>query len=128
MPVMTEAILQAFADAWNRHDIDALMSFMTDDCVFYANAGPDMVGIRFEGRDEVRRGFQRAWQIYPDARWSDARHFVSGERGASEWIFSGTDQTGNRIEVTGCDLFQFRGDKIAVKNSFRKQRSPASPN
>jgi len=25
--------LQAFADAWNRHDVDALMSFMTEDCV-----------------------------------------------------------------------------------------------
>jgi ketosteroid isomerase-like protein len=25
------ADLQAFADAWNRHDIEALMRFMTDD-------------------------------------------------------------------------------------------------
>lgn len=122
MAQMTEQILQAFADAWNRHDIDALMSFMTEDCVFEANAGPDAVGTRFHGTEAVRRGFQRAWNIYPDARWSDARHFVSGDRGASEWIFSGTDQSGNRIEVAGCDLFRFRGNKIVVKTSFRKQR------
>ena len=119
MPAMTQHILQAFADAWNRHDIDALMSFMTEDCVFEANAGPDVAGTVFRGPDDVRRGFQRAWQIYPDARWSDARHFVSGGRGASEWIFSGTDNSGNRIEVAGCDLSQFRGDKIVVKDSFR---------
>jgi ketosteroid isomerase-like protein len=25
--------LTAFSEAWNRHDIDALMSFLTDDCV-----------------------------------------------------------------------------------------------
>ena len=87
MAQMTEQILQAFADAWNRHDIDALMSFMTEDCVFEANAGPDAVGTRFHGTEAVRRGFQRAWNIYPDARWSDARHFVSGDRGASESIF-----------------------------------------
>jgi hypothetical protein len=78
------------------------------------------------GVSRTRRGparLQRAWQTYPDARWSDARHFVSGDRGASEWIFSGIDKSGNRIEVAGCDLFQFRGDKIVVKNSFRKQRN-----
>jgi ketosteroid isomerase-like protein len=36
---VTTGALQAFADAWNRHDADALMSFMTDDCVFEASAG-----------------------------------------------------------------------------------------
>ena len=28
--------LARFAEAWNKHDIDALMSFMADDCVFQA--------------------------------------------------------------------------------------------
>ena len=120
--MMTVDGLQAFADAWNRHDIDALMSFMTDDCVFQANAGPDAVGTLFRGMHEVREGFMRAWQIYPDARWNDAQHFVSGDRGASEWVFSGTSRDGLAIEVAGCDLFLFRDGKIAVKNSFRKQR------
>jgi hypothetical protein len=34
--------LQAFADAWNAHDLDAIMAFMTEDCVFEASAGPDV--------------------------------------------------------------------------------------
>ena len=37
MNVTTE-VLQAFADAWNRHDADALMSFMAEDCAFEASA------------------------------------------------------------------------------------------
>ena len=37
-------ILQAFLDAWNDHDIEALMSLMTDDCVYDASAGPDTWG------------------------------------------------------------------------------------
>lgn len=121
--MVTIKTLEDFSDAWNRHDIEALMSFMTDDCVFESNAGPDIVGTSFRGKEEVRRGFMRAWQIYPNARWADARHFVNGDRGASEWIFLGTDNDGNGIEVAGCDLFQFCGDKITVKNSFRKQRN-----
>lgn len=36
--------LDAFAGAWNRHDVDALMGFMTDDCVFEASAGPEACG------------------------------------------------------------------------------------
>ena len=46
--VITE-FLQAFADAWNRHDIDALMTFMTEDCVFEASAGPEVCGTRYAG-------------------------------------------------------------------------------
>ena len=36
---VTVELLQAFANAWNRHDVDDLMSFMTDDCVFESSAG-----------------------------------------------------------------------------------------
>jgi steroid delta-isomerase-like uncharacterized protein len=123
MPNVTIKTLEDFAEAWNRHDIDTLMSFMTDDCVFESHTGPDSVGTCFRGREQVRRGFMRAWQTYPDASWKDARHFVSGDRGTSEWMFMGTDSSGHGVEVAGCDLFQFRGGKIAVKNSFRKQRT-----
>ena len=82
--------LQAFADAWNRHDIDALMSFMTDDCVFEASAGPEVCGTRYAGFESVRAGFAEVWAIFPDAHWGDARHFVMGDRGVSEWTFTGT--------------------------------------
>ena len=50
-------LLERFADAWNRHDLDALMSMMTDDCVFEASAGPDVNGQRSEGRQAVRAAF-----------------------------------------------------------------------
>ena len=45
---ITPEFLEAFTDAWNRHDIDALMSFMTDDCVFEGAGGPDVYGTRIE--------------------------------------------------------------------------------
>ena len=73
--------LAAFADAWNRHDVDALMSFMTEDCAFEASAGPEVCGARYVGRDAVRAAFAEVWATFPDAHWGDARHFVAGERG-----------------------------------------------
>ncbi len=121
--IVTVETLQAFADAWNRHDIDALMSFMTEDCVFESSAGAEACGTRFVGTKAVRRGYTLAWQAFPDARWNDARHFINGNRGVSEWTFTGTRADGRRVEVNGCDIFTFRDGKIAVKNSFRKQRT-----
>jgi steroid delta-isomerase-like uncharacterized protein len=119
---VTTTMLQAFADAWNRHDIDALMSFMTADAVFESSAGPDACGTRYRGAAEVRAGFAQVWATYPDAHWGDARHFVTGDRGVSEWTFTGTRDDGTRVEVQGCDVFTFRDGKIALKNSYRKNR------
>ena len=62
---VTTEMLQAFAEAWNRHDIDALMQFMTEDCVFEASAGPEPCGTRYVGPQAVREAFSRVWHDYP---------------------------------------------------------------
>jgi len=117
-------VLERFADAWNRHDLDALMSMMTDDGVFDASAGPDVNGQRSEGTQAVRAAYALVFETFPDAHWAHARHFVAGDRGVSEWTFTGTRNDGTRVEVTGCDLITFRDGKVAIKNSYRKNRSP----
>lgn len=114
--------LKAFGDAWNRHDIEALMGFMADECEFHAVAGPDLMGRSFIGREQVRQGFQLAWQTFPDAAWLDGEHFVAGDRGVSETTFKGTKADGSRVEARMVDVFTFRGGKIAVKNAYRKDR------
>ena len=119
---ITTATLEAFSAAWNAHDIDALMRFMHDDCVFETAAGPDACGTRHSGREAVRTAFAAAWQNFPDAQWRNARHLVAGDRGISEWTFTGTAADGSRIEANGVDVFTFRDGKILVKNVFRKDR------
>lgn len=121
---VTVEFLQAFSDAWNRHDIDALMGFMADDCEFHAVAGPDLLGKTFKGHEAVREGFQLAWTTFPDAAWVDGDHFVTGDRGITESTFTGTKNDGTRIEARMVDVFTFRDGKIAVKNAFRKDRPP----
>jgi steroid delta-isomerase-like uncharacterized protein len=124
IPEVTTEVLQAFADAWNRHDVDGIMSFMTEDCVFESSAGADICGTRCVGREAVRAGFAEVRGVFPDAQWGNARHFVQGDRGVSEWTFTGTRADGTRVEVHGCDLFTFRDGKILLKNSYRKNRQP----
>jgi hypothetical protein len=123
-PAVTVDQLDAFAQAWNRHDLDALMSFMTDDCVFHTWSGPEASGTRHIGREAVRAAYRKAWADFPDAQWTRARHVVAGARGLSEWTFVGTRASdGQRVEVDGCDVFTFQGDKIRVKDSWRKSRT-----
>ena len=116
-------LLRAFAEAFNRHDLDALMSMMTTDCTFAASAGGSPDGERHEGQAAVRAAFAAVFEQYPDAHWGGARHFVSGDRGLSEWTFTGTLKDGRRVEIRGCDLFTLRNGRIAIKDSFRKNRS-----
>jgi len=123
-PMMTTDDLRTFFDrGWNRHDVDLLMTFMAEDCVFESTAGPEVCGTRHAGRERVRRAFARVFEVFPDARFAEARHFVAGDRGVSEWRFTGTTPEGKTVEVDGCDLFTFAGDKIERKSSYFKTRT-----
>ena len=119
---ITTATLEAFSAAWNAHDIDALMSFMSEDCVFQTAAGPEACGTRVAGPEAVRKAFAAAWQAVPDAQWENGVHFVHGDFGTSQWTFTGTAADGSRIETDGIDVFTFKNGKIALKNVFRKAR------
>ena len=123
--MMTTEQLQAFFDqGWNRHDVDALMTFMADDCVFESASGAQSCGARHAGPAQVRAAFARVFAAFPDVQFADLRHLVSGERGLSEWVFVGTAAAdGRKVEVEGCDLFTFRDDKIAIKRSYMKMRT-----
>jgi ketosteroid isomerase-like protein len=122
----TIAILDGFANAFNAHDAEKIIFYMTDDCVFEASAGPNVDGEKFVGKEAVKRAFEDIFKNYPDAKWNNPHHFISGNRAVSEWTFTGTKSDGSKVEVAGCDLFTFRNGKIVIKNSYRKNR-PAIP-
>ena len=81
-----------------------------------------MCGTRYEGRERVREAFARVFKMFPDAQFGNARHFVAGDRGLSEWVFTGTTAEGKKLEVNGCDVFTFAHGKIAKKDSYFKNR------
>lgn len=120
-------ILARHIDAWNRHDIDGLMSLFADDCVFEASGGPEVCGTRSTGAAAVREAFLDVFATIPDAHWGNGRHHALGlADGVSEWTLTGTLADGRRLEVNGCDFLTVRDGRIVRKNSFRKHRPPFS--
>jgi len=119
-------ILERHNEAWNQHDLEALMLLFDDDCVFEASGGDEVCGTRFQGHAEVKRAFAAVLQRMPDAEWGDGRHYVlTPDYGVSEWTLTGTSPDG-RLEVNGCDFITVRDGKIVTKNSYRKQRPPTA--
>jgi len=114
------AVLERMVDGFNAHDLDAIMSLFTEDCVFESPRGPQAWGRRFEGQGAVREGLGARFTTIPDVHYGDGSHFVSGDRGVSEWTLTGTTTDGIRLNVRGCDIWTFRDDRVVVKNSFWK--------
>lgn len=117
------AILREVASAFDRHDIETIMRHIADDAVYDAPRGDERWGTRFAGRNAIREAFLARFSGIPDVRYTSDEHFVDGDRGVSEWTLTGTGTDGTRFDIRGCDLWVFRGDKIARKDSFWKIRS-----
>jgi len=66
--VTTKDLDAFFRDGWNRHDVDLLMTFMSDQCVFESTAGSEAWGTRHSGRERVREAFAKVFSVFPDAR------------------------------------------------------------
>ncbi|HML24051.1 MAG TPA: nuclear transport factor 2 family protein [Aggregatilinea sp.] len=118
-PVTVET-LKAFLEAFNRHDLDAIMTFFAEDCVFDMPRGPEPWGRRYIGREAVREGLASRFTGLPDVHYGDDRHWVCGSHGVSEWLLTGTTQAGIRVEVRGVDLLEFENGKIVRKDSYWK--------
>jgi ketosteroid isomerase-like protein len=113
-------VLRDIAAGFDTHDLDRIMGHFTDDAVFESPRGPEAYGQRFVGVEAIRGAFASRFSGIPDVRYQEDDHFVSGDRGASEWTLRGTTTEGLRIEVRGCDLWTFRDGK---KDSYWKIRT-----
>jgi steroid delta-isomerase-like uncharacterized protein len=124
---VTNETLKQILDAFNRHDLDAIMEFFSDDCSFDFPRGPEPFGQRFIGKAQVREALAGRFKGIPDVHYGEDRHWISleGNRGVSEWTLTGTTTSGLSIKVRGCDLWEFENGKVTRKDSYWKIVEPA---
>lgn len=116
----TVEVLKDFLEAFNRHDLDAIMGFFADDCVFYMPRGAGPRGNQYMGKTEVRAGLAKRFEGIPNVHYGEDKHWACGDFGVSEWTLTGTAVSGTSICVRGVDLLEFAQGKITRKDSFWK--------
>ena len=114
----TLAAVERFNEAFNRHDVDAVMAAMTDDCVFDSTPPPD--GQRYEGQAAVRAAWQQLFDASPTAVFEAEEIFAAGDRCVVRWLYRWTDADGKPGHVRGVDLFRIRDGKVAEKLAYVK--------
>ena len=117
---VTYELLKEFLEAFNRHDLDSIMGYFAEDCVFYMPRGSAPRGDRYVGKNEVRAGLAKRFEGIPDVHYGEDQHWVCDDFGVSEWTLTGTSASGQKIEVRGVDLLEFDEGKITRKDSFWK--------
>ncbi|HEU4689769.1 MAG TPA: nuclear transport factor 2 family protein [Vicinamibacterales bacterium] len=114
----TDAVVERFNDAFNRHDVDAIMDCMTADCVF-ENTRPAPDGTRLVGSAAVRAYWNEFFARSPQARFETEELFVAGDRCVVRWTYRWI-RDGKAGHVRGVDVFRVRDGKVAEKFSYVK--------
>jgi ketosteroid isomerase-like protein len=114
----TLAAVQAFNSAFNRHDVDAVVAAMTEDCVA-GNASPPPDGLRIEGSAAVRAYLEKFFAGNPDALFETEDMFAAGDRCTVRWVYRKTTE-GQPWHLRGVDVFRVRDGKVAEKLAYVK--------
>ena len=119
---MDAAVLDRYRDAWNNHDVDAVLEFFTDDGVY-----EDVTVARVNrGKAEIRAFVEETFAVFPDFQVEDGPVILdpSGRYGL-EWTMSGTHEgdtaipaTHKRFSLRGASGGEFVGDKITRNSDY----------
>jgi ketosteroid isomerase-like protein len=108
--------VERFNAAFNRHDVDAVMACMTDDCVFESTAPPE--GERHEGAAAVRATWNEVFAASPSARFDAEEMIATDDRCVVRWVYTWTENGGGHVR--GVDVMRVRDGKVAEKFAYVK--------
>jgi ketosteroid isomerase-like protein len=115
-----EELIKRYFDAFNRHDIEAVVACFHPDAVL---VGPN--GKRLAGLAEVRRSYETEFALFPDAHCELRLCTGNNGCGVAESFFSGTRSRRGRIEAIGAEVMEIVDGKIKEIRDYH-QPVPAS--
>ena len=120
---ITPNLLDAITDAYNRNDIDAVMSFFAEDAIFDHAAGPNINGTRFEGLETIRGIFQGLFNNVESVQWKLIDTRVSGDKAYCEFHRIAKLKSGEVQDFLSIDVLTFRDGLIIHKDTYYKNRT-----
>jgi steroid delta-isomerase-like uncharacterized protein len=129
MPMDLRDAIRRYNEAWNAHDVAAILAMHTDDSVFENHTS----GGKAVGRAAIGEIVQSVFASLPDIRFSTRRLYVGPDFVVQEWTATatapGSAAPPRTIVWDGVDVIPFVDGKVARKDvytdslSFRRQMS-----
>ena len=117
--VALEQMIERYNEAWNAHDVEAIVAFHAPDMVFENHtAGERMTGA------EVGPHLARIFEHWPDLAFRGRRLYARDGLVVSEWTATATDLQGRRLEWDGVDIFPVRDGLILRKDVYSSSHRP----
>lgn len=108
-----------FNQAFNRHDVPAMMQLISEDCTFESTSpAPD--GTVFKGKVAITRFYQDFFTQSPHAQIKIEETFGFGYRCIMRWRYDWQDTAGNPAHVRGVDLYRVQNGLIQEMFSYLK--------
>ena len=120
---ITPALLDAITDAFNRNDIDGVMSFFAEDAVFDHAAGTEINGTSFEGLKTIRSIFEGLFNNVDSVKWTPIDTRISGDKAYCEFHRVAQLKSGETQDFLSIDVLTFREGLIVHKDTFYKNRT-----
>ena len=114
-----ETVIERYNDAWNAHDVDAILALHAPGMVFENHTA----GERVEGAD-VGPHIARIFENWPDLAFRGRRLYVRDGVVVNEWTATATAADGRRLEWDGIDVFPFENGLIARKDVYSSAHRP----
>lgn len=112
-PAELSRTIERYNDAWNAHDLDAIVALHAPEMVFENHTA----GERVEG-DEVGPHIAQIFENWPDLAFRNRRLYARDGVVVSEWTATATDPEGRRLEWDGVDVFPFEDGLIRRKDVY----------
>jgi steroid delta-isomerase-like uncharacterized protein len=108
-------LFQRYADAWGRHDPDAIVALHTEDTTFHAHIGQEPA----RGKAAVRQAFADLFAQFPDLAFTQVSLRTGPGFWVVEWKMSGTlAGTDSAFEVDLVDLITVEDGLVKSKDSY----------
>jgi steroid delta-isomerase-like uncharacterized protein len=114
-----EQAIERYNDAWNAHDVEAIVAFHAPGMVFENHTA----GERVEG-DAVGPHIAEIFRNWPDLTFRGRRLYVRDGLVVSEWTANATASDGRRLEWDGIDVFPFEDGLIRRKDVYSSSHRP----
>ena len=110
-----------FTDAFNRDDLEAVMSFFTEDGIY-----EELNARRSAGKAAIRAAFEPQFKgAFGKVRFVQEDLFVDAAAGKSMIAWTCTLETPRGPAAwRGLDLLHWRGGKLALKQTYCKAKVP----